>query len=325
MDRILTADIGGTNSRFAAFRTSGDGRLVMEESIWLKTADADSFEKLFDNLHRSAFRLKPDACSAIVAAVPGPVDGGVSARLSNVPWTVDITPYRKKIGDGKVFLINDFVAQAYACRTEAVSTAVEVLPGQPQRTAPMAVIGAGTGLGACSLAADGHGGFIPFASETGHIAFAFVSEEENKFNQFLLRETNLPYVYTEVVVSGSGLSWLYQYFHGQKLSPWEVVAHLDIRAQVTQWFARFYARACRNYALTVLPRAGLYMAGGVASKNRFLVLNDVFREEFVASPIHHELLKQIPVSLITNEESGLWGAAFYGLTAIGKPLRLPTG
>ena len=43
MHRILAADIGGTNSRFAAFETDSDGCLSLRQSCWLPTEKADSF------------------------------------------------------------------------------------------------------------------------------------------------------------------------------------------------------------------------------------------------------------------------------------------
>ena len=77
--------------------------------------------------------------------------------------------------------------------------------------------------------------------------------------------------------------------------------------------ARFYARACRNYALQVLARGGVYIAGGVAAKAPVLVTHPEFEAEFRRSPTMAHLLAKIPVFLNRNEESGLWGAALAGV------------
>ena len=45
-----------------------------------------------------------------------------------------------------------------------------------------------------------------------------------------------------------------------------------------------------------------------------------FAREFHLSDSYPELLKQIPVHLITDQDSGLWGAAVYGLQRMGLPL-----
>lgn len=85
-----------------------------------------------------------------------------------------------------------------------------------------------------------------------------------------------------------------------------------LESATVQWFARFYGRASRNYALSVLPFGGFYISGGVATKNPFLVDNDTFRDEFVNSPVKRKLLETIPVRLLRDPFSGLWGAAYYG-------------
>jgi len=50
----------------------------------------------------------------------------------------------------------------------------------------------------------------------------------------------------------------------------------------------------------------------VAARNPQLVRHPAFLTEFRASPSHAELLAAIPVSLNTNEDSGVYGAALFG-------------
>ncbi|MDD4736857.1 MAG: glucokinase [Kiritimatiellae bacterium] len=316
MQTILTSDIGGTNSRFAAFNLDDSGELTFLKSIWLKTWEAHSFDHLLDNLKTHEFPYTIDNCQVVVAAVPGPVENKCCANLANVPWKVDISHLKRDYGEDRIYLINDFVAQAYACHTRAVADAVMIKPGTPCPGSLTSVIGAGTGLGHCSMAPDGHGGYIPLPSEGGHPAFAFVTPEEQQYGAFVCGKLNVPYVVGDVAVSGKGLSLLYEFHHGEELTPPEVVQRIKPDSVVTHWFARFYARACRHYALNILPLGGLFLTGGVSAKNRFLVDNDIFRNEFVNSIVHSKLLDQIPVELNVNEESGLWGAAFYGKLAL---------
>jgi glucokinase len=40
MNTILTADIGGTNSRFACFRADEKDKLQLVEVTWLKTGES---------------------------------------------------------------------------------------------------------------------------------------------------------------------------------------------------------------------------------------------------------------------------------------------
>ena len=82
------------------------------------------------------------------------------------------------------------------------------------------------------------------------------------------------------------------------------------------WAARFYGRACRDYVLTVLARGGLYIAGGLAVRTPELVKSEAFAAEFRSSSKMADLLAEIPVHLISDEESGLWGAAQYALQVL---------
>jgi glucokinase len=77
---------------------------------------------------------------------------------------------------------------------------------------------------------------------------------------------------------------------------------------------------CRNYALETLSLGGLYIAGGVAARTPELITHEIFATEFRSSPTMSKILEKIPVFLITNEESGLWGAALLGLQTLKKKI-----
>lgn len=127
-----------------------------------------------------------------------------------------------------------------------------------------------------------------------------------------------PYAHGDAVGIGSGLALLHRFHTGRDLSPEAVAAELTPDSPTLVWFARFYARACRNYALAVLATGGLYVSGGVAARNENLVLNPHFCREFVSSPSHGPLLERLPVRLNANKDSGLFGAAFAGVQALGS-------
>ena len=73
-------------------------------------------------------------------------------------------------------------------------------------------------------------------------------------------------------------------------------------------YARFYGRACRDWMLATLCRGGLWIAGGIAIKNRGIARSKAFRDE-IAQGRHARMLKAIPVYLFNSETAGLWGAA----------------
>jgi glucokinase len=312
MKKILTADIGGTNSRFAFFQLKADGALSLADTIWLKTREFQSFFQLLQQLKETEFSLSPAHSDAAVFAFAGPIENGVYSNPPNIAWDIDVSNGLENFGLQRCLLINDFVAQAYACRSPIMDAAQQILPGDIVGDAPLAVIGAGTGLGQAALISDGKGNYLPVPSEGGHNNFPFESKREYEYKKFLLDTFKDLYVEAETVVSGKGLSLVHQFLSGQRLEPPDVAATLTPQSDTLKWMARFYGRACRIYALQVLARGGVYIAGGVAAKIPELVTHSEFKAEFRKSKTMAHVLNKIPVFLNTNEESGLWGAAVVG-------------
>ncbi len=311
--RILAGDIGGTNCRFGRFEQSDNGELTRLDSVVFHTAEADSLEAIFDLIARNNNEFSLDRFERIVVGVPGPVEKGVFARLVNLNWDADIRPIEKKFPGARFSLINDFCAQGCACRTRVVDDSLVIRDAEAAADETVAVIGAGTGLGHAATIPDGRGGFVLSCSEAGHTVFGFCGADEKACEAFVLEQSGRPFVSTEELVSGPGLSLLHRFLTGEALTPKQIVEKCGLGSATLQWFARFYARASRNYALSVVPFGGLYISGGVATKNPFLVDNDIFRAEFVNSPAKQKLLESIPVRLLRDQFSGLWGAACYGV------------
>lgn len=318
MKNILAADIGGTHSRFAHFREDEKGGLSLVELKWLKTAEAASFKQLVGNLREKKMALRPEGADIVAIAIAGPVEDGLKSSPPFISWSIDLSNAEKDFGFRNAALLNDFVAQAFACISEAGKSADKVLPGTAAADAAIAVIGAGTGLGHCALMPDGSGRFTALPSEAGHSNFAFVSPAEFEYQEFLMRERGERYITGNTVVSGKGLSYLHRFLTGKDLSPPEVAAIFTQHPSTLEWASRFYGRACRNYALQVLGRGGLYIAGGVAAKSPELVFHKAFASEFRTSDTLAPLLEKIPVYLIRDENSGLWGAAEYARQKLKK-------
>ncbi|MBP1748277.1 MAG: Glucokinase [Deltaproteobacteria bacterium] len=312
MKNIIAVDIGGTNSRFAHFRVEDAGELSYVSGFWLKTHSASSLGDLIEKARETGSFARDMSWDAMVLAVPGPVKGKTYATLANVPWTVDVSGLRDRAPDTRIFLINDFVAQAFACPIKEHLETRTIRAGNAENGANIAIIGAGTGLGHCALALTDGATFLPLPSEAGHAAFPFYGKTETDYCDYLLDRTAAEYPFGDIVVSGPGLAHLHSFLTGRLLTPPEVVAEINPDSQTTVLFARFYARAARNYALAVLALGGLHIAGGVAMKNPFLVANEHFIREFSDSPHFGPILENIPITLILSEDSGLWGAAHYG-------------
>jgi glucokinase len=318
MKNILTADIGATNSRFAHFTVDQSGNLSLVGTQWLKTQKSGSFFDLIKQLRGRDFSLGTERADIAIIAVACPVEGEIYCSPPYISWDIHLSTAQEALGLDKCLLINDFVAQAFACRSPIAQEAEQIVPGEKVFNATVAVIGAGSNLGKAALVPDGSGGFLAVPSEGGHANFPFVSDREFAFQEFLLREVGEEDVTANAVVSGRGLSYIHHFLTGEKLEPFEVTAKLTPNSETIVWAARFYGRACRNYALETLAFGGLYISGGVAAKVPGLVTHEAFATEFRSSRTLAELLQKIPVYLNKNEESGLWGAALFGFQELQK-------
>ncbi len=309
MKHVFVADIGGTNSRFGHFTVNAQGELSPAAVQWLKTGEAASFPVLLQHLRSAGFPLPPESSDMAVFAVAGPVEDGARSRPPLIPWDIDLTALQKAMGPERCLLINDFVAQAYACSSDAGARAELILPGRSAAGSPVAVIGAGTGLGKALLLETAPGLYQAVSSEGGHTNFPFVTEQESAFQAYLLQERGDRYITGNTVVSGKGLSYLHGFLTGRRLDPADVVEEMAGCPETLSLSARFYGRVCRNYLLETLALGGLFVAGGVAAKAPQLLRHAEFEREFRSSDTLAHLLADVPVSLITDRNSGLWGGA----------------
>jgi len=308
---IFAADIGGTNSRFAHFELIDGAEPIMKDSIWLSSPGAKSFEELLMQLSQTEFSLKIQDASLAVFAVAGPVENGNYSKPPLISWDIDFKRLAQNQRTAKMFLINDFVAQAFATRSPAGREAERILSGDFVEHAATAVVGAGTGFGKAILAYD-HGRYFAVPSEGGHVNFCPEDEEEFAFQKFVQQKIKQGFVTWNDVVSGSGLSLIHEFCTGESLVPAEVAQKFSPESKTLALASRFYGRVARNFALECVAFGGVFIAGGIAAKNPQLVKHPEFEGAFRKSRLHSKLLAKIPVSLVTSQDSGLWGAAYYG-------------
>lgn len=320
MKTILAADIGGTNCRLGLFKLQKN-KLAMEKAAWIETGSV-ARETALANAFEREFGIVPERADAVAVAIAGPVEESAKGRLSNGDLELDFTPLNAK--KKRYYLVNDFMAQAYAAISPEGEKASWVTgPKNPAISGVRAVIGAGTGLGQAILAPLDGGKkektsrWLAVASENGHSAFPFVNGAENDFHTFLRTRLNIPYATGDVTIAGRGLAALHEFLTGETLTPAQIGAQALGRDTPTlKWYSRFYARACRNWILSSMSGAGLWIAGGIAAQNPLVVKCDYFLNELYYSPYGsetwREYLKSVPVFLMEDANSGLWGAARFG-------------
>lgn len=319
--QILTADIGGTNSRFALFEGSPLRLIAYKKFSSQETSFTDILQKVISD---PSFITTP--IDLFVLAIAGPVHTQQRVQPSNLPYPI-AKEELQRICPHTIF-INDCEAQAWSCLTTAVSDATLILQGNLPKTLDnnkiqhlyseypgrIGIIGSGTGLGMAVLEIHRtHHHVIP--SEGGHTAFPFITKKEEAFAHFLCKKKNLNYIRGDDVVSGSGLAFLHEFLTNSHAPPHEITQLTDFAISETCiYVARFYARMCRSLALFNLTEQGIILTGGLAAKTPILVQHPAFKEEFIyAIGEHKKMLSNIPIWLNDNDTSGLWGAAYVGL------------
>lgn len=314
MKSIIAVDLGGTNCRMGLFNVS-DGQLYFDRHRWLDTTTLQGADHFIQELDKE-YGL--DRADALVIAVAGPVRNNLQAKLTNGSLELDFlnnSPGREL----RVSLINDFMAQAWAVVGPAGDMARHLAGPDTPIDATRAVIGAGTGLGQANIIRMDNGEWQPASSENAHNPFPFLTAEEIEFDKFMRDRKKAPYTSTEEVINGVGLALLHEFLTGQKLEPREVGDNfLQSDTETARWYSRFYGRICKMWIMATLCLGGLWIAGGIAAKNPYTVTNDYFMSEFYNGRQWENLLKSVPLFMLEDHNSGLWGAAGYGRELLRK-------
>jgi glucokinase len=313
---ILAGDIGGTSTRLGLFEPAP----VRPRPRVVRTVTTLGFTGLADMVR--AFSGAPEVNGAPLEAacfgVAGPVVGN-TARLTNVPWTVETSELQEAFGIRQTALLNDLEAMAYAVPVLEPRELHSIQTGQANRDGNMALIAAGTGLGQAMLhRVDGR--LVPFPSEAGHADYAARTEREI----VLLRELTERFGRAEVeqVVSGMGLVNIHRVMHKTTpcLAPGNAPADITRAAlqrrcagciETLDLFVEAYGAEAGNLAIRSVSTGGLFVGGGIAPKVLPALTDGGFLRAFLSKDPMRELLTRMPVSVILNDEAGLLGAAVY--------------
>ncbi|HKR65100.1 MAG TPA: glucokinase [Thermoanaerobaculia bacterium] len=298
--RWVAGDVGGTKTLLRC--VDADGSTVFEERY-----DSAAYAT-FDDLLRE-FLSRDDAhIDSACFAVAGPVFRG-RATVTNVGWVMEEDALRREFDIDRVSLINDFSAIALGVTQLGEDDLLSLHAGKRDRTAPIAILGAGTGLGQAILVWAGEEHHV-IATEGGHADFAPQDEEQTRLLLHLQKKYG--HVSWERIVSGMGLTNIADFLGAGDLDPAEIAERAsngdDVASRAIAIFVDAYGAEAGNLALKVLARGGVYLAGGIAAKNVEWFTDGRFVEAFERKGRFREVMETIPVDLITNESVGLLGA-----------------
>jgi glucokinase len=316
--RILTGDIGGTNTRLAMIEYA-NGRARITENFTFPSASFSCLDDIIIEFLSRHPGLQPQAAAFGVA---GPVIEGTS-RITNLPWVISAAALAQRFGL-PVQVLNDLEALAWGIGTLPPEDMVTLQAGSADGAGNRAVIAAGTGLGQAGLCFDGklH---VPFATEGGHTDFAPTTEQDWRFYGFL--QSRYGHVSWERVVSGAGLVDLFEFLlqeTGTAVPAWFEDATQDSAACITRdalsgadplcvealhWFTRLYGAEAGNLALKMKATGGLYLGGGIAPKILPALQDGRFLAAFRDKGRMRGLVEAMPVRVICSEQVSLQGLA----------------
>jgi glucokinase len=318
---LLAGDVGGTSTRLGLFDRAPEGprAICIETFRTLDFPDLAAIVVAFlDRAGRPA-----GAIEAACFGVAGPVTGR-SARLTNVPWTIDAGTVAAGLSRRPVHLLNDLEAMAWSIPGLGAADLITLQEGEPAPEGHRALIAAGTGLGVALIPRIG-GRWVPVSSEGGHADFGPRTPREIEIHRALTRRFGR--AEGEQVVSGPGLVNIHEAVHATACTalpagsnpdgrpPLITAAALQKRCpgcvEALAVFVSAYGAAAGNLALTAVATGGLYVGGGIAPKILPALQAPAFLEAFRAKAPMEHLMRRVPVRVILNPHAGLIGAAAF--------------
>lgn len=333
---ILAGDVGGTSTRLRLTRFISDKLFqIVGEEIFFNDQFV-SFTEIVALFLKQQLTL-PAQVNATCFAAAGPIIEG-SVKFTNLPWFVSEAELSQVLKLQNVTLINDFEAIGYGIDTLDIKDYEVLQVGETNFKRPRAMIGAGTGLGVAISIPEGNG-FRVMPTEGGHVDFAPTEEMQIKLLQYLKKKWHR--VSVERLLSGQGILNIYSFVRQnplfsevehptlkrllftkenapQNITEYAIQHHDPLAMRTLDLFIGIYGAAAGNLALTTLPFAGLYIVGGIAPKLLTQFLDGRFLNAFSDKGRMSNLLKTIPIYLVTNTQVGLQGAANYGYLKLCK-------
>lgn len=310
---FLVADIGGTNARFAIATPAAAG-FVLEHRQNFRAEDFDTLLSAVNAYCESLPCPVPkQACFAIAAP---PQDGVI--HFTNSPWHLDVSEVKTALDLASMQVVNDFAAMTSGARFVQNEDAVIVRQGEAEPNAPIAVLGPGTGLGFGLLVPFGGKKSRIVATEGGHISFAPQTDEEIEILRLIKREHET--VVYEHLLCGRGLVNLHRalcVMAGKprvSLRPAQITAaaysdDYPLAKKAVDVFCGVLGSYAGDTAMVTGARGGIMLAGGILPKVVDVFLKSSFLERFGTPGYQKNYLANVPIVLLTSDDTALQGAA----------------
>ena len=309
----LIADIGATNARFALISPAG------AEAV--RVLSCQSYQSLIDAILAYLDQVgMAQAINRAAISIAAPIQGDL-VSMTNHGWSFSIEATRQHFGWQRLDVVNDFTAVALCLPRLQPRDYRQIGGGTARAGSPMAVLGAGSGLGVSGLFQQGDL-WHPLSGEGGHATLAATNRREATILDIARDLSPTGHVSGEFFLCGGGLERLY---HCLALADGETVLvpdaarisetglnNHDPRARETlEIFSAFLGNCAGNLALTLGSFGGVYLAGGIVPRWGAWFDQSPFRAAFEAKGRYRDYLANIPTCLITHPFP-----AFLGLETI---------
>ncbi|WP_198262882.1 glucokinase [sulfur-oxidizing endosymbiont of Gigantopelta aegis] len=324
--KVLAGDIGGTKTNLGIFEVSATNSPIHSVfELSYVSCDYASLEDIVthflaqypetENIHNTCF------------GVAGPVIKQC-CEVTNLPWIVSAKQLQATFSWSAVHLLNDLEANAWGIASLKANDFVTLNAGQTDASGNCAIIAAGTGLGEAGMFWNGEH-HLPFATEGGHTDFSPSNDLEFRLQGYLSKKYQ-GHVSWERIVSGMGLVNLYEFLCAEaNASPpeWLVEAmQVDAAAAISNaamsnkdklcqqaltWLVTLYGVEAGNQALKIMAQGGVYLGGGIAPKIISALQSGRFMQAFCNKGRMSHLMKAMPVKVIMNDKTALYGPAMF--------------
>jgi len=323
---ILAGDTGGTKTVLAL--CNDDGAIVREAVF--PCAEFPSLEAIVEKFLGTERPALAGACFGVA----GPVVG-TTAKITNLPWTIDANVLSKTLGGAPVTLLNDL--QTTALGALVIDKFAVLQDGKLPTNGTIAVIAPGTGLGEAMLVHEGRR-YLALPSEGGHADFAPGTDEEIELLRFL-RAKYGNHVSYERVLSGAGIGDLYDFVRETSGTPApqalvEQMAHGDRNAVIAnaalaksdpvcvralEMFVEVLGAEAGNLALRALATGGVVIGGGIPPKILPALQSGALVARLCDKGRFSAWARTLSVRVALEPKAALYGAAHYVVTS--KDLR----
>ena len=321
--KLLVADIGGTNARFA-YQEKDNGKL--NNFTYLKCAD---FENIYDAIEYYQQTNNLDIENMSIALASHTTKDSI--KFTNNHWKFKQSEIFKYFSLNKLIFVNDFVAQCLSLasfyknisqnkllnkKILNVYNLKTIKNGTPIKNAPLLVTGPGTGLGVCTLLNINN---YPLAieGEGGHSSFAPNSDLEIELLQYLRKKYD--HVSNERIVSGSGIEEIYEFICFKHKSPFEnlkapIIGENALNGEPKAYetiklFFSIFGTIISSVILINGAQSGVVIAGGITPKLHSILNESDFELNFLNKGRRYDYVKTVPIWLTENNNNGLIGAS----------------